>query len=92
MATIRIKRAHHQDNETVRNEVQRIAEKLSSQLSAKYSWKSDNRLEFKRSGASGHIDIGEGEVDIEIKLSMVLTPMKGTIEKTLTDYLDERLS
>ena len=91
MATIRIKRAHHLDNETVRNEVQNLAEKLSNDLSAKYSWEGD-RLVFKRSGANGHIDIGEGEVDVEIKLSMVLTPLKGSVEKTVTSYLDEHLA
>ncbi len=91
MATIRIKRKHHLDNETVRKEIQDLAEKLSKDLSARYSWEGD-RLVFKRSGANGHIDIGEGEVDIEIKLGMVLTPLKGTVEKTVTSYLDERLS
>lgn len=91
MATIRIKREHHLDHETVRNEVQNLAEKLSKDLSAKYSWEGD-RLVFKRSGASGHIDITENEVDIEIKLSMVLTPLKGTVEKTVINYLDEHLS
>ena len=91
MATIRIKREHHLDHETVRNEVQNLAEQLSKDLSAKYSWEGD-RLVFKRSGANGHIDIGEGEIDIEIKLSMVLTPLKGTVEKTVTSYLDEHLA
>ena len=32
MATIRIKRAHHLDHDTVRNEVQDLAEKLSTDL------------------------------------------------------------
>ena len=91
MATIRTKRSHHLDNETVRNEVHNLAEKLSNDLSAKYSWEGD-RLVFKRSDANGHIDIGEGEVDVEIKLSMVLTPLKGTVEKTVTSYLDEHLA
>ena len=91
MATIHIKRAHHLDNETVRKEIQDLAEKLSKDLSAKYSWEGD-RLVFKRSGANGHIDIRAGEVDIEIKLGMMLTPLKGAVEKTVTSYLDERLS
>ena len=90
MATIHITRAHDLDHETVRKEVQNLADKLSKDLSAKYNWEGD-RLVFKRSGASGHIDIGEGEVDIEIKLSMVLTPLKGTVEKTVKDYLEDRL-
>ncbi|MCG6937371.1 MAG: polyhydroxyalkanoic acid system family protein [Gammaproteobacteria bacterium] len=91
MATIHIKRKHHLDNETVRNEVQNLADKLSKDLSATYSWQGD-RLVFKRSGASGHIDISGNDVEVEIKLSLVLAPLKGTVEKTVTNYLDERLS
>jgi hypothetical protein len=34
MPTIRIKRAHHLDNETVRKEIQELADKLSKDLSA----------------------------------------------------------
>lgn len=90
MATIHIKRKHHLDHESVRKEVQDLAEKLSKDLSASYKWQGD-RLTFKRSGASGHIDISGDEVDVEIKLGLVLTPLKGTVEKTVTTYLDERL-
>ena len=91
MATIHIQKEHHLDNKTVRKEVQNLAEKLSEDLSANYNWEGD-RLLFKRSGASGHIDIGEGIIDVEIKLSMVLTPLKGKIEQTVNGYLEERLS
>jgi len=91
MATIHIKRQHHLDNATVRKEIQNLADKLSKDLSAKYNWEGD-RLVFKRSGANGHIEISDGEVDIEIKLNMMLTPLKSTIEKTVTSYLDERLA
>lgn len=90
MATIHIKRKHQLDHETVRKEVQNLAEKLSKDLAASYKWQGD-RLVFKRSGASGHIDISDNEVDVEIKLGLVLTPLKGTVEKTVTTYLDERL-
>ena len=71
--------------------MQTLAEQLSEDLSAEYSWEND-RLVFKRSGASGHIDIVDGEIDIEIKLGLVLMPLKGTIEKKVTSHLDERLS
>jgi putative polyhydroxyalkanoate system protein len=91
MATIHIRKRHHMDNQSVKQEVQKLADKLSQDLSAKYNWEGD-RLVFKRSGANGHIDIVDGAVDIEIKLSMMLTPLKGKIEQTVADYLEERLS
>ena len=90
MATVKIKRKHQLDKDRVRDEVQNLAEKLAKELSANYQWQGD-RLEFKRSGANGHIEIGDGMLDIEIKLNMLLTPLKSTIEKTVNDYLDERL-
>ncbi|MGB5277882.1 MAG: polyhydroxyalkanoic acid system family protein [Gammaproteobacteria bacterium] len=91
MATIHIHKKHHLDNAAVRQEVQNLADKLSKDLSAKYTWEGD-RLVFKRSGANGHIDIADGAVDVEIKLSMVLTPLKGKIEQTVNNYLNERLA
>lgn len=90
MATVKIKRKYQLEKDQVRQEVQNLAEKLSKELSASYQWQGD-RLEFKRSGANGHIDIGDDLLDIEIKLNMLLTPLKSTIEKTVNDYLDERL-
>lgn len=91
MATIHINRAHEMDHATVKKSIQELAEKLSEELSADYSWEKD-RLVFKRSGATGFINIGKHEVEVEIKLNLLLSPMKGTIEKTVTSYLDERLS
>jgi putative polyhydroxyalkanoate system protein len=91
MATIHIQKKHHLDNAAVRKKVQELADKLSKDLSAKYNWEGD-RLVFKRSGASGHIDIADGAIDVEIKLSMVLSPLRGKIEKTVSNYLNERLT
>jgi len=91
MATIHIKKAYSIDYDKVRQEVQNLAEKLGEDLSADYEWDGDC-LVFKRKGASGQIDISDSEIDIEIKLGLVLTPLKGTIEKKIDDYLDEYLS
>ncbi|MDJ0880942.1 MAG: polyhydroxyalkanoic acid system family protein [Gammaproteobacteria bacterium] len=91
MPTIHIKKQHNIDTDTVKKEVQNLADKLSKELSAEYQWKG-NQLEFKRTGANGHIDIHDNEVDVEIKLGLALTPLKRTIETKINDYLDERLS
>ncbi len=64
---------------------------LAEKLSAEYQWEKD-RLVFKRSGANGFVRIGNQEVEVEVKLGMLLRPLKGTIEKTISDYLEERLA
>ena len=91
MTDIHIKRTHRLDRETVHNKVQQLADKLAEDLSVEYKWEKD-RLVFKRSGASGVIRIGEQEVEIEVKLGLMLKPLKGSIEKSITEYLDQKLS
>ena len=91
MATIHITKAHQLDQKTVRNNVQELADMLTEKLSAEYTWEKD-RLVFKRSGANGFVRLGDQELEIEVKLGMMLRPLKGTIEKTIIDYLDQRLT
>ena len=67
--------------------LEEIARELKKKLNADYAWKG-NSLRFKRSGASGRIDLGDDYIEIKIKLSMVLAPMKGKIETTLKDKLN----
>ena len=91
MATINVKRNHGLDKKHIRKEVEQLAKKLKDELSIDYQWE-DDRLVFKRTGANGFIDINKDELTIEIKLNLVLTPLKGTIEKSIISYLDERLT
>ena len=90
MAKIHFTRQHQLDREAVRAEVQKLADKLANELAASYSWQGD-RLVFKRSGADGYVAIGDGEIELEIKLGMLLTPFKDRIESTVRDYLDQNL-
>ena len=91
MAKIHITKSHHLDQDTVRANVQELADTLVEKLSAEYRWESD-RLVFRRSGANGYVRIGDQEVEVEVKLGMLLKPLKNTIEKTITDYLDQHLA
>lgn len=91
MATIHFKRKHQLDHKHVRKEVEQLAQKLGNELSVDYAWEND-RLVFERTGAKGYIEIGKNELEIQIKLGLLFTPLKGTIERTITTYLDERLA
>ena len=87
MATIHIKRKHHLAQEEAHQRLEEIARELKKKLNADYAWKG-NSLRFKRSGAAGRIDLSDDYIEIRIKLSMVLAPMKSKIETTLKDKLD----
>jgi len=90
MATIQIRRSHQLDQQHIREQVQNLADKLASDLGADYQWQGD-RLHFERSGAKGDIDIGEGYLEFNLKLGMLLSPLKGKIESSVVEYLDEHL-
>jgi putative polyhydroxyalkanoate system protein len=91
MASIKIKRKHSLSHAEVVKAVQNLADELSEKLDADYEWEGDN-LTFKRSGASGKVSVGKQDLEVDIKLSMLLTPLKGKIEQTVNDYLDENLA
>ena len=91
MAVIK-RRFHHQlGSRKARSRVEKIAKKLQQDLDAEYHWEGST-LQFSRSGASGHIDVGDEDLEIEIKLGMLLTPLKRKIEKTLDDEIEQHLT
>lgn len=90
MAMIKMKRRHALGTKKARSTVEALARKLQKDLDAEYHWEGST-LRFKRTGASGHIDVTDKELAIEIKLGILLSPLKGKIEKTLEDEIDQHL-
>ena len=76
--------------EAARREVEDIARQLKDRLQVSYHWHGD-QLHFERSGADGRIDVTEDTVDVDIELGLMLSPMKGMIQKQVEEYLDSRL-
>ncbi|MEN8165984.1 MAG: polyhydroxyalkanoic acid system family protein [Pseudomonadota bacterium] len=90
MANINIKRQHSLGRTTARDRVQEIANSLQDKLKAKWSWDGDS-LNFQRSGASGSVIVGDDFVEFKVKLGLLLSPMKGTIEDAIQQQLDRSL-
>jgi putative polyhydroxyalkanoate system protein len=90
MAHISIHRKHELGLQGARDQVEKIAEKLKEKLNSDYTWEGDT-LKFKRTGASGTIDVSADSFDLEIKLGLALRPMKGMIEKTILENLDQAI-
>lgn len=91
MSKIKVTRQHALGAKKARSAVEKLAKKLRKDLDAEYHWEGST-LQFSRTGASGHIDVGDDEVNIEIKLSMLLSPLKGKIEKTIEEQIDQHLT
>ncbi len=91
MAIIHIKQQHKLSHDEARARIEKIAEDLKHKLDADYQWDGDS-LRFKRSGASGSIDLGDDQIELKIKLGMLLAPMKPKIEKYITENLQSMFS
>lgn len=90
MPTVHISRTHHLSHEKARKQVERLAEELHRQLDADYHWEGDT-LRFSRSGASGYVALRSSSVEVEVKLSMLLSPFKSKVEQAVSEYLDDGL-
>lgn len=91
MSKIKVKRQHALGADKARSAVDKLAQKLRKDLDAEYHW-DGSTLQFSRTGATGRIDVGDDEVNIEIKLGMLLSPLKGKIEKTIEEQIDQHLT
>ena len=86
MARIHIERGHDLGLDKAREEVEKLAESLKSELQAAYRWKGD-QLQFERTGASGTITLTPDKIDLEVKLSLMLSPMNAKIEDSIRKKL-----
>ena len=91
MSNIHVKYKHSLTPQETRERVEEIAKGLKKEYKIDYAWKGD-RLLFKRSGAAGNVDLGDGFIELNIKLGMVLAPLKGKIEKTIKQNIQAELS
>lgn len=91
MATIHITRDHSLGREAARTMLEQLALKMQDKLQTEWRWDGDE-LVFQRTGASGRVLIRDAEVEIRIKLGLLLTPLKGTLEEQINKQIDRYLA
>ena len=90
MAEIHVKRTHGLTQEAAKKSVQSVADKLKDELGARCQWVGDS-LRFECPGAEGNIDVSATEVSVAVKLSWMLSAMRGKIQSSIESYLDQYL-
>lgn len=91
MAKIHIKRNHALGTVDAKGKVDVLAQHLHEELQTDYRWSGDT-LHFKRSGASGTIGVGADYVVVDVSLGMAYGLLKGKIEATIQENLDQAFS
>jgi putative polyhydroxyalkanoate system protein len=91
MANIEFNKPFTMPREDLDNELQQLADKLGEEMQLNCEWSSDDCLDFRRSGAAGQINIGDEELALTIKLGMLLSPFRSTIEAEIKQFMDDRI-
>jgi len=89
MASIQIKQAFTMPYDELKEGLDQLAGKLGRQYQLDCNWDSEDCLCFKRSGADGQINIGDQEFELTVKLGMLMSAFKGTIEQEIQGFIDE---
>lgn len=90
MATISIVRKHGLPHKKAKAAAEKIAKDLNKRFELDYEWNGD-RIEFERSGLSGHMSVGKDRIALEVSLSWLLTPLKPALEREIHAQLDKVL-
>lgn len=91
MATVRICHEHSQPEHKVRELLDDLITRLGDEYEFTCTWHG-NRLDLRRSGATGTLTLLPHKVDIEIRLSLFLSMFEGKIRSGITDYCLEHLT
>jgi putative polyhydroxyalkanoate system protein len=90
MAKISIRHEHSQPEREVREVLNRLTDELHKEYQITSVWHG-NRIEFHRSGASGTLTLHPHQVDIEIKLNMMLSMFERKIREVITGFCQDNL-
>jgi len=87
MPTISIKRRHKLDPKKAHAAAQRIAKDLHKRYGIICQWDGDN-VAFDGVGLTGSMHVGKTQVSLDVQLSFLLAPLKGSIEREINNELD----
>jgi len=85
MAEIHIERAHTLGKEAAWAAALRVAERMKEKAQVDYRVVGDT-IEFERTGAKGRIVVEPERIIAEVKLGLLLRPMRSVIEGKIDEY------
>ena len=88
MASISVSKRH----QLTHKQAKRVAEKLASDLEERFglAWRWDgDHVRFERPGVNGSMLVGASDIRLDVKLGLLLTPLKSSIEREIHTQLDK---
>lgn len=88
MAKISIGKRHHLSHRKAKSVAERLANDLEQRFALAWNWDGDD-VHFERPGVSGSMHVGKSEIRLDVRLGLLLTPLKPAIEKEIHAQLDK---
>lgn len=88
MSHISIKRAHHATLADAKKLADKVAAKLNKEYDLNSEWDGDV-LHFDRSGLHGTLSVGAKDIQVDVKLGLLMAAFKGPIQSAMQTQLDQ---
>jgi putative polyhydroxyalkanoate system protein len=88
MPSISIARPHRLSHKKARDAAERIARDLRQRFELDYEADGDDVL-FERPGVNGRMHVGKDQVSLDVRLGLLLSPIKPAIEREIHAQLDK---
>ncbi len=91
MADITLNRDHHLGLKGAKTAADQMVKRLSEKFDLTGKWQG-NVMNFSRPGVNGFLTISESSMSLEVTLGFLLKAMKGPIERSCHEQLDQVLT
>lgn len=91
MSTISIQQEHCLTTLELRQKIEMMMNEVKQEIDFNLQWESETELVFRRKGASGRIEIGDGKFEINVNLGLMFRALKGQVEKKILSAIEQHL-
>ena len=92
MSHIALSQSHTKSIDELRTLIEQMAVKMEQRYQLVSHWQGEREIQLERSGVHGSIVIDEDEVQVTIRLGLLMSPFKHRIRDEVAKALREKLA
>jgi putative polyhydroxyalkanoate system protein len=92
MTMIKIQHPYTLTDKQLTEKLNKLAEEMKSKYQLSCNWPRDNCLQFRRAGADGEVVFEGNELQLTIKLGLMLSMFKATLQSDIEKFMRENIS
>jgi putative polyhydroxyalkanoate system protein len=93
LSTIKVNRQHPLGLAGARLAAEAIAQDMSEEYQLDCEWEDEEetRLMFRGAGVNGFLCLTDNSLQLEVRLGLMLLPVRNVLEQEILEYVDHRL-